>query len=218
MGNLPEITQRPSPNFGDRRDGLRPTLILIHYTAMDSAQAAIDWLCNPKAEVSAHYVICELGHITQLVAEEKRAWHAGVGQWKGYNDVNSRSLGIELSNRGDHPFAEAQMSALERLLPEMMTRWGLSPKCVIGHSDMSPGRKIDPGPRFDWRRLAQQGLAVWPDEAPATGDWAEAAARFGYDVTHPNCLEAFRARFRPWATGPIDAEDARIAVRLAQSS
>ena len=210
-----QISQCPSPNFGARRDGAHPELIVIHYTAMESTQAAIDWLCNPEAEVSAHYVISPQGDVIQLVAEKMRAWHAGVGQWQGRGDVNSRSIGIELSNRGDHPFAARQMDVLERLLKGIMTRWEIAPAGVIGHSDLAPGRKIDPGPRFDWRRLARKGLAVWPDEAAATQDWAEAAAQFGYDVGNEASFAAFRLRFRPWQTGPCDAEDGRIAARLA---
>ncbi len=213
-----DIRQHPSLNFGERRDGQRPELIVIHYTAMDSAQAAIDWLSNPEAEVSAHYVIAPDGKITQLVAEEMRAWHAGVGSWQGKGDVNSRSIGIELSNKGDHPFAAAQMHALEALLAEIMLRWDIGPDGVIGHSDMSPGRKIDPGPKFDWLRLARQGLAVWPDQTSAEAEWESCAAQFGYDLDNPNCFAAFRARFRPWADGPCDAEDARIVARLVQAA
>ncbi|WP_412553553.1 N-acetylmuramoyl-L-alanine amidase [Shimia sp. MIT1388] len=213
-----DILQQPSPNFGERRDGQQPELIVIHYTAMDSAQAAIDWLCNPEAEVSAHYVIAPDGEVTQLVAEEMRAWHAGVGSWQGQGDVNSRSIGIELSNKGDHPFAAAQMDALEALLVGIMQRWDIGPDGVIGHSDMSPGRKIDPGPKFDWLRLARQRLAVWPDQRPAEADWESCAAQFGYDLDNPNCFAAFRARFRPWAEGLSDAEDARIAARLVQAA
>ncbi|MBO9406789.1 N-acetylmuramoyl-L-alanine amidase [Shimia sp. R9_1] len=212
-----QISQCSSPNFGPRRGEARPELIVIHYTAMASTQAAIDWLCNPEAEVSAHYVISPQGDVTQLVAEEMRAWHAGAGQWRGQGDVNSRSIGIELSNHGDHPFAAPQMAALETLLGGIMQRWDIGPAGVIGHSDLAPGRKIDPGPRFDWRRLARQGLAVWPDDAPATQDWAEGAACFGYDVDNAASFAAFRDRFRPWASGPCDAEDGRIAARLASA-
>ncbi|WP_294220805.1 N-acetylmuramoyl-L-alanine amidase [uncultured Shimia sp.] len=214
MPSKTDILHQPSPNFGERRDGQRPELIVIHYTAMDSAQAAIDWLCNPEAEVSAHYVIAPDGHVTQLVAEEMRAWHAGVGSWQGQSDVNSRSIGIELSNKGDHPFSAKQMDALEVLLRGIKKRWGIGPDGVIGHSDMSPGRKIDPGPKFDWQRLARQELAIWPDQGNADADWESCAKNVGYDLENPNCFAAFRARFRPWAEGPCDAEDARIAARL----
>ncbi|KPA21752.1 N-acetylmuramoyl-L-alanine amidase AmiD precursor [Shimia sp. SK013] len=162
MASAPQIIARPSPNFGPRRDGLKPEFIVVHYTAMDTAEAALDRLCDPAPEVSAHYLICDKGRIFQLVAEDMRAWHAGAGSWQGKRDINSRSIGIELDNRGTHPFSEPQMSALEALLPAIMTRWAIAPTGVIGHSDMAPGRKFDPGPRFDWQRLALQGLATWP--------------------------------------------------------
>lgn len=149
----------PSPNFGTRRDGLLPELIVIHYTAMSSASAALERLCDPEAEVSAHYLIEADGTLWQLVEEAERAWHAGAGNWLGRDDINSRSIGIELDNRGTHPFAEPQMATLEQLLPGIMSRWDIQPEGVIGHSDSAPGRKIDPGPRFDWLRLERQGLA-----------------------------------------------------------
>lgn len=214
MAIEPAIIEHPSPNFGPRRDGLRPELIVLHYTAMDTAEAALERLCDPAPEVSAHYLICEKGRIFKLVDEEMRAWHAGAGTWQGKSDINSRSIGIELDNRGTHPFSEPQMAALETLLPAIMTRWSIPASGVIGHSDLAPGRKFDPGPRFDWQRLARQGLAIWPDNQPAQGNWPQAAAALGYDTGNPEALAAFRMRFRPWATGPMDAEDARIAARL----
>ncbi|WP_068247985.1 N-acetylmuramoyl-L-alanine amidase, partial [Tritonibacter horizontis] len=149
----------PSPNFGPRRDGLQPELIVLHYTAMTSAEAAVQRLCDPACEVSAHYVIGASGQLWQLVAEADRAWHAGAGEWAGRDDVNSRSIGIELDNRGTHPFSDPQMQVLEQLLADIMQRWAIPPEGVIGHSDMAPGRKWDPGPRFDWQRLAIGGLA-----------------------------------------------------------
>ncbi len=214
MAQEPAIIEYPSPNFGPRRDGLRPELVVLHYTAMATAEAALDRLCDPAPEVSAHYLICEKGRVFRLVDEKMRAWHAGAGTWQGKADINSRSIGIELDNRGTHPFSEPQMAALETLLPAILTRWTIPASGVIGHSDMAPGRKFDPGPSFDWRRLARQGLAIWPDDQPAEGDWYRAAAALGYDVDSADALAAFRARFRPWATGPLDAEDARIASRL----
>lgn len=134
---------------------------------MDSASAALQRLCDPLVEVSAHYLIGDDGRCWQLVAEAQRAWHAGAGQWCGLDDINSRSIGIELDNRGDHPFAEPQMVALETLLAEIMARWSIPAQGVIGHSDMAPGRKFDPGPWFDWSRLGDQGLAAPP--APHLG-------------------------------------------------
>ena len=105
------VVWHPSPNFGPRRDGLTPTLIVLHFTAMNSAQAALDRLCDPSCEVSAHYLVKGDGAVWQMVQEQDRAWHAGAGEWGGLNDINSRSIGIELDNRGDHPFSHLQMTA-----------------------------------------------------------------------------------------------------------
>jgi len=135
---------------------------------MQTAQAALKTLCNPKTEVSAHYLIAEDGEVLSLVPEDLRAWHAGAGAWGSVTDVNSRSIGIELANPGNCPFAAPQMDALEDLLAGIKTRWQIRPERVIGHSDMAPGRKIDPGARFDWLRLARAGFGVWPK--PQSGD------------------------------------------------
>ncbi len=206
----------PSPNFGERRGGQQPELVVIHYTAMASCAAALERLCDPMAEVSAHYLIDTDGTVLRLVDEAMRAWHAGAGSWGGRGDVNSRSIGIELANRGAEPFAQAQMAALERLLADILGRRGLGPQAVIGHSDMAPGRKGDPGPRFDWRRLALRGLSVWPDLS-APGDFHADLRRFGYpDAAHAVLLTAFRARFRPWAKGPHDDVDRSLAAGLAR--
>lgn len=150
----------PSPNFGARRDGARPSLIVVHYTAMGSAAASCARLCDPAAEVSAHYLIDYDGTVMSLVDEAKRAWHAGAGSWGAVTDVNSHSIGIELQNTGSEPFPEPQMAALEDLLAGIMERWSIAPEGVIGHQDCAPGRKIDPGPRFDWGRLNRQALAA----------------------------------------------------------
>lgn len=208
----------PSPNFGERRGGVRPDLIVIHYTAMASCAEARARLCNPLVEVSAHWLVSETGEAEALVDETARAWHAGAGQWRDVVDVNSRSIGIELANDGCSPFPEAQMAALERLLAGIMDRWGIGPAGVIGHSDMAPERKGDPGARFDWRRLALQGLAVWPAAGQAdVAAFAPAARAFGYAVADEAVLlRAFRLRFRPYAFGPLDAVDAGMAVNLAR--
>ncbi len=199
-------------------------MIVLHYTAMRDAQSALERLCAPEHEVSAHYLISETGQIWQMVDEAQRAWHAGAGQWGAVQDVNSRSVGIELANRGDHPFPAPQMQALEILMRGIMQRWQIRPERVIGHSDMAPGRKIDPGPRFDWLRLARQGLSIWPDlprSAPPEPDSAasfdRSARAFGYcsEVPDETRLAAFRLRFRPGATGPVDAIDAALAANLA---
>ncbi len=207
----------PSPNAGPRRDGLRPELVVLHYTAMDSAEAALARLCDPTAEVSAHYLIGGDGTVWQMVRRSGCARLAcGGGGMGREGDVNSRSIGIELDNTGSHPFSEPQMAALETLLGDLRARWPIAPSGVIGHSDMAPARKFDPGPRFDWARLARQGLAVWPEDRAAEGAFLRDAARFGYPVEDEAALlAAFRARFRPHATGPAGAADRRMMADLA---
>jgi N-acetylmuramoyl-L-alanine amidase len=204
----------PSPNFGPRRDGLTPTIVVIHYTAMTSLEAALDRLCDPEAEVSAHYLIGKQGENLQLVDEAERAWHAGQGTWRGFADINSRSIGIELDNTGLHPFPEPQMQALERLLRDLIRRWAIAPGDVIGHSDMAPGRKQGPGPRFDWARLARQHLAApggtQPGPSTPGPDAFRAVARaagYSAEVDDQTLLDAVRLRFRPHATGPLAPED-----------
>ncbi|MGB1208030.1 MAG: N-acetylmuramoyl-L-alanine amidase [Paracoccaceae bacterium] len=209
-------------------------MVVLHYTAMGSARAARDWLCTPDAQVSAHYVISRQGTCWHLVEEAARAWHAGAGAWGAVRDVNSRSIGIELANTGTEPFAEPQMRALETLLRGILRRWSIPPARVIGHSDMAPGRKIDPGRRFDWARLARQGLAeqgllpqgvmgpracdgAWCDLVEAQ-DMLRALVRVGYthDVALPLRLAAFRARHRPTVAddGPATARDLAVAEAL----
>jgi N-acetylmuramoyl-L-alanine amidase len=198
----------PSPNFGERRDGLRPTLVVIHYTAMDSALAALERLCDPAVEVSAHYLIGGDGTLWQLVAEEQRAWHAGAGEWLGQDDINSRSIGIELDNRGDHPFAEPQMRMLEHLLADIMRRWKVPAGGVIGHSDMAPGRKFDPGARFDWPRLERLGLAASP-QARDGANFPDLARSAGFTAAAEAdaLLDAVRLRLRSTGRGPLCAAD-----------
>ncbi|RID91915.1 N-acetylmuramoyl-L-alanine amidase [Gemmobacter lutimaris] len=210
----------PSPNCGPRRNGAQPDLIVLHYTAMASCADAQARLCDPEAEVSAHYLISEQGEVVALVPEELRAWHAGAGAWGGVSDVNSRSIGIELDHPGKGSFPEPQMVALETLLADLMHRWQIPPERVIGHSDMAPARKSDPGPSFDWQRLAARGLSVWPATTagpdPEPGAFVAAARGFGYPEVGENLLlAAFRARFRPDASGPVDATDLAMAVDLA---
>lgn len=212
------MTAFASPNFGERREGARPSLIVLHYTAMPTCAEAQARLCDPAAEVSAHYLVSEAGRVAALVPEAARAWHAGAGAWGGVTDVNSHSIGIELANTGDAPFPEPQMAALERILRETMARWAIPPQGVIGHSDMAPGRKRDPGPRFDWRRLARTGLAVWPGAGgDGAADFRARARAFGYpDLPAETLLAAFRLRFRPQATGPEDAADRAMIDDLAR--
>ncbi|UOA14085.1 MULTISPECIES: N-acetylmuramoyl-L-alanine amidase [Sulfitobacter] len=214
MPVAPDVTAQPSPNCGPRRGGLRPRLIVLHYTAMASAQAAQERLCDPSSEVSAHYLISERGDVIQLVEEDQRAWHAGQGEWAGLDDINSRSIGIELDNRGDHPFSEPQMQALETLLPGIMARHDIPAEGVIGHSCMAPGRKIDPGPRFDWARLARRGLALPAGDGPipdsvSTETFRDAARAAGFTAPcdDDTLLSTVRMRFRPWGSGPLTPAD-----------
>jgi N-acetylmuramoyl-L-alanine amidase len=204
-----------SPNFGERRGGVSPDLIVIHYTGMESCAAAHARLCDAVAEVSAHYLISEQGAVMPLVDEGMRAWHAGAGAWGGVTDVNSRSIGVELANTGTAPFAHAQMTALDALLRDVMTRWSIPAHRVIGHSDMAPARKSDPGLHFDWHRLALAGLSVWPT-AVEPRDFTTMARQFGYPDVDPSLiLHAFRLRFRPWSTGTLDQTDASLMTDLA---
>lgn len=224
----PTVIQRPSPNFGERRGGVLPDMVVLHYTAMASASDAIERLCDPEAEVSAHYVIGQDGTVWQLVPEEKRAWHAGAGNWGCVSDVNSHSIGIELCNLGDHPFAEPQMAALEALLEGILARWSIPPERVIGHSDMAPERKCDPGTRFDWYRLALRGLSVWPQvqrqDHLEPMDWdaskviqvGRALRSFGYvmpdnEMAPLHVYNAFCARF-----GCAGPENRAYAMAMAE--
>lgn len=192
-------------------------MVVIHYTAMASTEAALQRLCDPLHEVSAHYLIGAQGTVWRMVPEAARAWHAGAGRWGDVTDVNSRSIGIELANDGRSPFAAAQMRALDRLLADILARHAIPPARVIGHSDMAAARKADPGPRFDWRRLALLGLSVWPYRGRAPGDFRADAVRFGYDpeLSDDLLLAAFRLRFRPWARGPLGPADAAAMADLA---
>ena len=207
---------RHSPNFGPRRNGARPQLVVLHYTAMDDPAEVLARLCDPSTSVSAHYVIGRDGTTWQLVADADRAWHAGQGGWLGVEDVNSRSLGIELVNTGCEPFSAPQMHALSQLMRVLMTRWSIAPVDVIGHSDMAPERKDDPGPRFDWRRLAREGYALWPEGLGADRPLDASLDRIGYPPgPGAQRLAAFRARFLPAASGPECVEDRRRAEAVA---
>lgn len=213
------IIWSPSPNHGPRRGGVRPDLVVIHYTAMADAASARARLCDPAAEVSAHYLIGRCGTCWRLVDEAARAWHAGAGAWGGVTDINSRSIGIELDNDGRTPFAAALMDRLAPLLAGIMARWHIPPERVIGHACMAPDRKRDPGRRFDWARLARLGLAVaTPAPLPAVlEDFTAHARSVGYPDAAPDALlAAFRARHRPMAQGVLDADDAGIMAALAR--
>ena len=214
---------RPSPNHGPRRTGAPVDMLIIHYTGMPSAQAALDRLCDPASEVSAHYLIDEDGAVWQLVPEDRRAWHAGKSFWAGETDINSRSIGIELANPGHgpdyHPFPDAQMTVLERLCRDIQARFPMPSRFVLAHSDIAPGRKQDPGELFDWRRLAESGTGLWPNGVlPAPPDTAAFDAdmrKLGYADGSAEAIAAFQRHFRPAApTGIADAETRAILRAL----
>ena len=196
------LHERLSPNRDERPDGRRPDMLILHYTGMRSAADALDRLCDPAAKVSAHWLIEEDGAVWRLVPEEQRAWHAGVSFWDGETGLNAGSIGIELANPGHEfgyrPFPEPQMAALVGLARDVVARWRIAPRRVLGHADVAPRRKQDPGELFDWRRLAGQGIGLWPAPAAPVADAVGALARCGYEVAEPAAsLLAFQRRFRP---------------------
>lgn len=216
-----QIHQIPSPNHGPRRGYDRPDMVVIHFTGMENADAACHRLCDPVPEVSAHYLIACDGRISQLVPEDARAWHAGQSFWQGVTDINSASIGIELDYPGAlrnfPPYPASQVHALERLLRNILDRHAISPDRVLGHSDVAPARKPDPGAKFDWQRLARLGLAETTPK-PATGpdDFKTALERIGYDPA-VDATDAFRLRWRPQAIGAsVTQEDIDLANALAR--
>ncbi|MEZ5812057.1 MAG: N-acetylmuramoyl-L-alanine amidase [Rhizobiaceae bacterium] len=219
----PGADVRVSPNFGPRRGGARPSIILLHYTGMTSGAAAEAWLCNPQSEVSSHYVVHEDGRIVQLVREAERAWHAGQGSWQGNSDVNSASIGIEIVNPGHEfgypDFPDAQVEGVIALCKGIIARHPVRPEMVLAHSDTAPGRKVDPGEKFPWRRLAEAGVGHHVEAAAGRGGEAlgpgsrgraiealqSMLALYGYgleitgiyDERTRAVVEAFQRHFRP---------------------
>lgn len=224
-----DCTIRQSPNFGPRKSGLTADILLLHYTAMASGEAAINWLCEPSSGVSCHYLVDVDGAVTQMVAEDQRAWHAGLASWEGEADVNSRSIGIEIQNAGHDGglpgYPDAQMAAVTALCADILRRHIIAPHRVLGHSDVAPFRKIDPGEHFDWAMLARAGIGHWvapvapvaPVEAadgPVLGEGDSGAQvealqkmleNYGYGIevtgTYGKAtrlvIEAFQRHFRP---------------------
>jgi len=208
------IVDRPSPNH-DARAGAPVDILVLHYTGMERCADALDRLRDPSAKVSAHWLVDEDGTVYRLVDEDRRAWHAGVAHWRGHDDVNARSIGIELHNPGHEfgyrPFPEPQMAALIPLCRGILARHPIPARNVVGHSDVAPARKLDPGERFDWPRLAAAGIGLWPgdvDAADGPADIGEVQARLaahGYGVPESGVLDeatraalvAFHRHFRP---------------------
>jgi N-acetylmuramoyl-L-alanine amidase len=238
-----DIIPAPSPNFNERAGP--PDILLLHYTGMESGEAAIARLRDPEAKVSSHYVVEEDGRIFTLVAEERRAWHAGVSFWKGERDINGRSIGIEIVNPGHEfgyrPFPDAQIAAVIALASDIRSRWMIADGDIIGHSDVAPNRKIDPGELFPWKTLAQAGHGLWVEPDPAPGapltEGAEGAGvfafqagltRLGYecppsgqfDADTTTVVTAFQRHWRPHQVDGIADGETRarlIALLRAQA-
>jgi N-acetylmuramoyl-L-alanine amidase len=237
---------RPAHNREPRRGGAKPSLLVLHYTGMGSAENAIDWLARPESGVSCHYVIDEHGHVTQLVPEELRAWHAGVSYWRGETDINSHSIGIEIHNPGhQHGYPDyppEQMQAIIALSKDIVRRHRIAPDNILAHSDVAPGRKIDPGEKFNWLLLAREGLGLWVRPLPIRADdpglglgaegsrvrnAQENLAAYGYDVeangtldaTTEKVLKAFQLHFRPRRVdGRLDRSTEVTLQRLIEAS
>jgi len=229
------MRERPSPNHDPRPPGAAIDMLLLHYTGMETAAAALERLCDPAARVSAHYVIDEDGATWRLVPEDRRAWHAGRAAWQGAADINARSIGIELVNPGHEfgyrPFPEAQMRALIALCRDILARHAIPPARVLGHSDVAPTRKTDPGELFDWPRLAQAGIGLWPQPGTPAASPDRAAAlgllrAIGYDTDgiaaaqdadpETAAIKAFQRRYRPARIdGEVDAETAALIEAVA---
>jgi N-acetylmuramoyl-L-alanine amidase len=218
------MIEAPSPNFDER--ALPVSMLVLHYTGMPDAESAIRWLASPESKVSAHYVVTEDGQTIRMVHEEKRAWHAGRARWRGIGDVNSASVGIEIVNPGHEwgyrDFPEAQIEALIPLVHDIMSRHGITRGNVVGHSDIAPARKQDPGELFPWARLARLRLALpRPTRNLMDPHWSDGAfmlalERFGYDIAEPEAaVIAFQRRFRPeLIDGIIDGECRAILLAL----
>jgi N-acetylmuramoyl-L-alanine amidase len=218
------IIDTPSPNHDERPGPI--TMIVLHYTGMADAESAIQRLRDPAAKVSAHYLVAEDGTTLRMVDESRRAWHAGSSHWRDVDDVNSASVGIEIVNPGHEfgyrPFPDEQMVSVIRLVSDIKSRYGITRGNIVGHSDIAPARKRDPGELFPWHSLARLRLALpRPTKNLMDPNWTEggfllALERFGYDVTdRMAAVMAFQRRFRPeLVDGEVDAECRMILLAL----
>ena len=224
---MDELVHRtvPSPNWNERAEPI--SMVVLHYTEMQSADAALQRMCDPATEVSAHYLITEEGEVVSLVPEDKRAWHAGVSYWRGHTDVNGKSIGIELDHPGHalgyREFSQPQFEALVPLLARIVRTYDIPRANVVGHSDVAPARKIDPGELFPWDRLAEYKLCLPRPEKLELGDPFDndgafylALERFGYDIADGRkAVEAFQRRWRPEKIdGEIDGQVRAILFQL----
>ncbi len=229
------IIEAPSPNFDTRT--APPSLLVLHYTGMRTGQEALDRLRDPEAKVSSHYLVEEDGRVFRLVAEERRAWHAGVSYWRGRSNVNGESIGIEIVNPGHEwgyrAFPDVQIASVIALVADIRTRWDIDDRDIIGHSDIAPDRKDDPGELFPWKRLAEAGHGIWAEWPPAPGapigEGEEGAAvfalqagltRLGFDLPPSGRFDAattvaVRAFQRHWRPERVDGiADGETRARL----
>lgn len=237
-------TLAPSPNHGERKGGRTPNSILLHYTGLPTVDAALRQLCDPATQVSAHYLVSEDGGLFQLVPEARRAWHAGRASWAGETDMNDVSVGIEIANAGHRaglpPYPKAQIETVIALCRDIIERWHIRPERVLAHSDVSHGRKIDPGEHFPWGKLAKAGIGhfVLPSaieegpslmpgaEGPKIAELQEMLASYGYgldvtglyDAKTITAVGAFQRHFRPaLVDGIADASTVATLRRLIGS-
>lgn len=226
-----------SPNFNERKSlgggAVRPSMIILHYTGMKTAEEALERLCDPKSEVSAHYVIEESGKIHQLVDNGKRAWHAGKSYWEGLTDINSSSIGIEIVNKGHdfgyQEFPDKQIRVLEGVLKSLIQEYDIAPDKILGHSDIAPGRKVDPGEKFPWRRLAQKDIGLWA--TPMEMDFQaaedlilnelavlELLGAYGYniEIEFPVLIQEFHRHFYPERMDSLDGAGVPDVATIAR--
>lgn len=233
-----------SPNFGNRADGFAPSMVILHYTGMRTGRSAEDWLCNPASQVSCHYLVYQNGDAVQMVRERDRAWHAGKSYWRGVTDINSASIGIEMVNPGHEfgyeDFPDAQMNAVIALCADIVKRNRMDPAMILAHSDVAPGRKVDPGERFDWKRLHAAGLGHFVaaaamrkgqilqkgDSGPAVREWQSMTSSYGYGIEITGLFDdrtvavtdAFQRHFRPRRVdGRVDWSTRQTMRRLLRS-
>lgn len=218
-----------SPNFNNRPDGIAIDMLIFHYTGMLSANEALERMCSPIAKVSAHYMIDENGRIFQLVPEEKRAWHAGLAYWRGETNINDRSIGIELENPGHNfnykYFPEKQITSLIKLAREIVQKYNIPARNIVGHSDVAPKRKKDPGELFNWSLLAENGLGLWPENKVVNNnnvddlsDFESKLGLYGYETSNLVASTlAFQRHFQPkTCSGKIDIQTVSILRRLIE--
>jgi N-acetylmuramoyl-L-alanine amidase len=239
--DYPGARLRPSPNFGPRIGCAEPDMVILHYTGMETGEGAEDWLCSTESQVSSHYLVHEDGQVVQMVAETDRAWHAGKSFWAGETDINSRSIGIEIVNCGHflgyRAFPDVQIDAVMELCRDILARYPIPASRFLAHSDVAPGRKIDPGEKFPWQRLHEAGIGYWVDPEPLcdgeaswqpdVGETQRLLALYGYEIALTGLVdeqtrivvEAFQRHFRPGRVdGVIDRSTKATLRRLLASA